>query len=150
MTMERLTARTPDGDVYYPKCFERCKGYPNLNQCKTCPLDNEIAEKLAAYEDWDEREQEGAVIFRKALDTYGAARQIKKLFEEVGEMQEAVCKCEDGRDTVKHLAEEIADVHNMLVQMAILHDCVDEVAEFKREKLERLERRLERRGADHA
>lgn len=84
-----------------------------------------------------------AAICRDALATYGAVRQMKKLFEEIGELQEALCKCTDGRDTVHHLAEEIADVQIMLVQMAILHDCVDEVADFKRAKLERLEKRLE-------
>lgn len=141
--MERLVAISPSGDLYYPKYFERCTGDPNPNDCMTCPLDDEIAEKLAAYEDKDEQEQERNVIFRRALDTYGAERQTRKLFEEVAEMQEALCKCTDGRDTVHHLAEEIADVHNMLIQMAILHDCVDEVEDFKRVKIKRLEKRLE-------
>lgn len=142
--MERLTARTPSGDAYYPKCFERCKGYPDLNQCETCPLDNEIAEKLVAYEDWDEREQEKKAILRKALDTYGEAWQIKKLFEEIGEMQEALCKCTDGRDTVEHLAEEIADVRIMLTQMCILHDCENLADEIMIEKLLRLDNRVEK------
>lgn len=142
--MERLTARTPNGDAYYPKCFERCKGYQDLNQCETCPLDIEIAEKLAAYEDLDEREQEKKVILHKALDTYGEAWQIKKLFEEIGEMQEALCKCTDGRDTVEHLAEEIADVRIMLTQMCILHDCENLADEIMIEKLLRLDDRVEK------
>jgi NTP pyrophosphatase (non-canonical NTP hydrolase) len=82
-------------------------------------------------------------VCRKALDTYGSERQMKKLFEEIGELQEALCKYTDGRDTVEHLAEEIADVQIMLAQMAILHDCVEKVAEFKQAKLARLEGRLD-------
>lgn len=89
-------------------------------------------------------------ICRDALTTYGAERQVKKLFEEIGELQEALCKCIDGRDTVHHLAEEIADVQIMLIQIAILHDCVDEVADFRRAKIERLEKRLEKEGAGNA
>ena len=142
--MDRLTARAPGGDVYYPKCLERCEGHPDLNQCETCPLDDELAEKLAAYEDRDEREQEKKVILRKALDTYGEMWQIKKLFEEIGEMQEALCKCTDGRDTVEHLAEEIADVRIMLTQMCILHDCEDLADEIMLEKLERLADRVKK------
>lgn len=81
-------------------------------------------------------------VCRKALEIYGAERQMKKLFEEIGELQEALCKCTDGRDTVQHLAEEIADVQIMLAQMAIIFDCADMVADFKWAKLKRLEDRL--------
>lgn len=85
-----------------------------------------------------------AAICRDALATYGAVRQMKKLFEEIGELQEALCKCTDGRDTVHHLAEEIADVRIMLQQMCILHDCEDLADEIMIEKLLRLEDRVKK------
>lgn len=82
-------------------------------------------------------------IYRAALDTFGAEAQTKKLFEEIGEFMEAFCKCESGRDKVSHLAEEIADVHIMLDQMAVMFDCSAEMERMKRYKLRRLEQRIE-------
>ena len=82
-------------------------------------------------------------IYRAALDTFGTEAQTKKLFEEIGEFMEAFCKCSAGRDKLSHLAEEMADVHNMLDQMAVLFDCEAEVERQKRYKLKRLEQRIE-------
>lgn len=48
--MERLTARTPEGLPYYPKCFERCNGNPG-DACWECKEEAEIVKRLAAYED---------------------------------------------------------------------------------------------------
>lgn len=90
-----------------------------------------------------ERRENASTIYRAALDTFGAAAQTKKLFEEIGEFMEAFCKCESGRDKVSHLAEEIADVHIMLDQMAVLFDCEAEMERMKRYKLRRLEQRIE-------
>ena len=91
-------------------------------------------------------------VLHEALELYGGEAQTKKLFEEIGEMLEAVCKCSDGRDTVEHLAEEIADVRIMLDQMCILHDCENLAKRYRSEKLARLyERVKEARGeADDA
>lgn len=82
-------------------------------------------------------------IYRAALDTFGAAAQTNKLFEEIGEFMEAFCKCSHGRDKVSHLAEEIADVHIMLDQMAVMFNCEGEMERLKRYKLRRLEQRIE-------
>lgn len=82
-------------------------------------------------------------LFQSALDTFGAEAQTKKLFEEIGEFMEALCKCQDGRDKTSHLAEEIADVHIMLDQMAVMFDCSAEMERMKRYKLRRLEQRIE-------
>lgn len=78
-----------------------------------------------------------------ALETYGNEAQTRKLFEEIGEMMEAMCKCSAGRDKLTHLAEEIADVGIMLEQMAIMYDCEEEVERQRRYKLRRLEHRIE-------
>lgn len=78
-----------------------------------------------------------------ALETYGKEAQKSKLFEEIGELMDALCKCAAGRDKVTHLAEEIADVGIMLEQMAIMFDCEAEVERQRRYKLRRLEQRIE-------
>lgn len=90
-----------------------------------------------------ERHHSYSEIYRAALDTFGAEAQAKKLFEEIGEFMEAFCKCSNGRDKVSHLAEEIADVHIMLDQMAVMFDCSAEMERMKRYKLRRLEQRIE-------
>lgn len=86
-------------------------------------------------------------ICRKALNTYGADAQTLMVFEEFSELQKELCKHARGKENRLEIAEEIADVQIMLAQMAILHDCVDEVADFRRAKIERLEKRLEKEGA---
>ena len=82
-------------------------------------------------------------IYRAALDTFGTEAQTKMLFEEMGELMSAICKHSRGRDEVAHIAEEIADVHIMLDQMAVLFDCEAEVERMKRYKLRRMEQRIE-------
>lgn len=86
---------------------------------------------------------ENEKIYRDALETFGADTQTKKLFEEIGEFMEALCKCADGRDKVLHLAEEIADVSIMLDQMAFRFGCDAEVERMRRYKLRRLEQKIE-------
>ena len=49
----------------------------------------------------------------------------------------------EGRDKLSHVAEEMADVHNMLDQWALHLGCEDEVERQKRYKLKRLEQRIE-------
>lgn len=90
-----------------------------------------------------ERYEDISKLYRAALEVFGDSRQIEKTFEEIGEFMEALIKCKYGRDKMPHLAEEIADVHIMLDQMAVLFGCVAEVERMKRYKLRRLEQRIE-------
>lgn len=53
-------------------------------------------------------------IFEKALSHYGSEAQIKMLYEEMAELQLAVCKHGRGADNLDNIAEEIADVGIML------------------------------------
>ena len=84
----------------------------------------------------------GYEICRAALEKWGPQKQTLKLFEEMSELQDALCKQLDGRDSSSHVAEEIADVLVVLEQMMILHECEREVDEIKAQKLERLRRRI--------
>lgn len=50
--MDRLTTRGPEGNAYYPKCFEgECFGMESREECEKCQMTFDIAERLAAYED---------------------------------------------------------------------------------------------------
>ena len=61
-------------------------------------------------------------LFEKALAYYGPEAQIKMLYEEMAELQLAVCKNGRGADNLDNIAEEIADVGIMLDQMRLLFD----------------------------
>ncbi len=88
-------------------------------------------------------------VYEDALRTWGAEAQIRMLFEEIGELMQAVCKAGrvknwNQRAEVWHnIAEEIADVKIMLKQMEILFDVEDAVEDCERNKVDRLVKRLE-------
>lgn len=77
-------------------------------------------------------------ITENAVKKFGAANQIMKFCQEVAECQEAVLKRAEGRDSLNHVAEEIADLEIMLEQLAIIFHCESHVRHWKRQKLERL------------
>lgn len=80
-------------------------------------------------------------VLMDSLSINGPNRQIRKTMEEMAELQEALCKCADDRDTVDHVAEEIADVYIMLQQMTILHGCGDAVEKWYKFKIDRMDQR---------
>lgn len=49
-------------------------------------------------------------IIQLAIQTYGKEAQTRMLFEEMAELQNALCKLSRGRGTVSDVCEEIADV----------------------------------------
>ena len=82
-------------------------------------------------------------LLYRAIRTFGADAQIKKTFEEMGELQEAICKVDTGRDTLEHLAEEVADVQIMLDQVILMYGIEETVADWREEKLGRLREKIE-------
>ncbi len=76
-----------------------------------------------------------------AIKTYGKESQTKMLFEEMSELQNALCKLARGRGTADHVCEEIADVMIMCFQMAQFYGMarVEQWAQFK---MNRLKKRL--------
>lgn len=85
-------------------------------------------------------------VLLKALETWGPEAQTLMVFEEMSELQKELCKHARGKDNRLAIAEEIADVVIMLDQMALLHDCAEDVFRIIDEKLERLEKRLQEAG----
>lgn len=58
---------------------------------------------------------------RLAVSTYGKEAQTQTLFEEMAELQDAICKANRNRDNADHVCEEIADVMIMCMQMALIY-----------------------------
>lgn len=81
-------------------------------------------------------------VCAEALAKWGPESQIVMLFEEMAELQKEVCKAY--RKETASIAEEIADVEIMLVQLKLLFDVFEEVEKWKMKKLERLKERIER------
>lgn len=80
-------------------------------------------------------------IIRCAVKTYGKEAQTKMLFEEMAELQNALCKLSRGRDTADHVCEEIADVMIMCFQMAHIYGS-KQVEQWAQRKMARLKERL--------
>ena len=93
---------------------------------------------LQEIEKIESEREKAKAIYRSAMEIFGEAKQTKKLFEEIGEFSDAFCKYTDGRDRSGHVAEEMADVHNMLDQWAVKFGIETEVEIMKRYKLKRL------------
>lgn len=68
-----------------------------------------------------------------AIKTYGKEAQTHMLFEEMAELQNALCKLARGRGSNRDVCEEIADVMIMCLQMAQIYgpELVEGWAEYK-------------------
>lgn len=82
-------------------------------------------------------------LYEKALAHYGPEAQIKMLYEEMAELQLAVCKHGRGADNLDNIAEEIADVGIMLDQMRLLFNVETRSRAIKDEKVARLAERMD-------
>lgn len=89
-------------------------------------------------------DQEFDETIRLAIATYGNETQTQMLFEEMAELQNALCKLARGRNTADQVCEEIADVMIMCIQMARIygHKRVEHWVNFK---MLRLKDRLKRK-----
>lgn len=88
-------------------------------------------------------------IMRHAIETYGVQAQCDVAVEEMAELTKAIMKIRRVADDYgktqaarENLLEEIADVDIMIDQMKIMWG-PKQVEEYRRKKLERLDRRLE-------
>lgn len=83
-------------------------------------------------------------ILKKAIATYGEEAQTKMVLEEMSELQKEICKRWRGKDNIKAIAEEVADVEIVLGQLKLMLDIEDLVADYWDEKMARLKERLEK------
>lgn len=77
-------------------------------------------------------------LLTQAIERFGQDAQERMMFEEMSELQKAICKLSRGKGCIDDIAQEIADVEIMLEQMKILYQCEKSTALWKHEKLERL------------
>lgn len=87
-------------------------------------------------------EEEFDETIRRAIKTYGKDSQTQMLFEEMAELQDALCKLARGRDTRANVCEEIADVLIMCLQMAQIYG-PKAVGNWINIKISRLKNRLD-------
>lgn len=81
-------------------------------------------------------------IYLDAINVWGAQNRISKLFEEMAELTSAICHHMESRDTVEHIAEEIADVRIMMEQIEFLYQVKGTAERIRQEKLDRLDRTI--------
>ena len=81
-------------------------------------------------------------IILDAINTYGKESQCNVAIEEMSELTKEICKNFRGRPNTDSIAEEIADVKIMLMQLELIFNCTDKVIEWQDYKLRRLEERL--------
>ncbi|MDY6407390.1 MAG: hypothetical protein SPL08_01620 [Pseudomonadota bacterium] len=82
-------------------------------------------------------------VCQKALDTWGRNPQLLMLLEEMSELQKEVLKnMNRGKDNLKELAEETADVLIMLDQLIHMYDMSDTVEKTAKFKINRLKGHL--------
>ena len=86
---------------------------------------------------------------QKIAQTYGYDPQSRQCIEEMAELTKAILNERRGRD--HNIAEEMADVRIILAQMEIIFQNAGEVEQRFREKIARLDQRLQERqgGAAH-
>lgn len=100
----------------------------NNNTSAIDPAEQPVSNSLPKMSDNDFDE-----IIKLAISTYGKEAQTMMLFEEMSELQNAICKLSRGRGTVEDVCEEIADVMIMCFQMAQIFGVtrVEQLAIFK-------------------
>lgn len=79
---------------------------------------------------------------KAAVNTYGREAQRLVLFGEIGELMTAIADHQRGRDTMEHVAEEIADVLVCIDELIYALDCKDAVERWRDYKLRRLATRI--------
>ena len=112
-------------------------------------LENELLRgALAEMNETYDRTSCDERIMRQAIETYGVQSQCDVAIEEMAELTKAIVKIRRVADDYKktqaaleNLLEEIADVDIMIDQMKIMWG-PKQVEEYRKKKLERLERRL--------
>lgn len=84
-------------------------------------------------------------VCKRAVEEYGEMPQIIMAMEEMSELIQALSKSIRGKTDVDNIAEKIADVEIMLMQMKHIFHCGTAVEDWKTAKVLRLEKNLNER-----
>ena len=82
-------------------------------------------------------------LYKKAIERWGIESQVGIVIEECSELITAICHAQRDRATVIDIAQEVADVEIMCGQLREIIGN-DIVTQCKKEKLIRLEQRIEK------
>ena len=131
-------------------CFDGAEANGEEMNCEDCVV-NKIFQEYARVQKEQREEQQTpeSEIFKPAVYWWGKEAQTDMMIEEMAELTKAILNERRGRD--HNIAEEMADVKIMLAQMEIIFQNAGEVEQRFREKVARLDQRLQERrgGAAH-
>ena len=131
-------------------CFDGAEANGEEMNCEDCVV-NKIFQEYARVQKEQREEQQTpeSEIFKPAVYWWGKEAQTDMMIEEMAELTQAILHERRGRD--HNIAEEMADVKIMLAQMEIIFQNAGEVEQRFREKVARLDQRLQERrgGAAH-
>ena len=116
--MERLTARTEQGDAYIPECFNRCEGAGTTEKCRECEIEHKLVYSLAAYEDLGVSPEKLHEISDMYLDR---CKEINRLRAELAEYKNA-----EEQGLLLRLPCKIKDTVYAIVKNKIVKDVVED------------------------
>ena len=87
--------------------------------------------------------EERAKVYADALSTFGPNKQLVKALEELTEVKLEILRALDGRASMAHIAEEVADATIMLEQVRQIFNINEEVCDMMDQKIARLAFRVE-------
>lgn len=115
----------------------------------SCGVQAPVADRPNHFADANKMVPNDERIMQQAIETYGVQAQCDVAIEEMAELTKAIVKIRRVADdygktqvALDNLLEEIADVDIMIDQLKIMWG-PKQVEEYRRKKLERLEKRLE-------
>ena len=80
----------------------------------------------------------------RALKTWGKEPQMLQVIEEMSELTKEILKnINRHKDNVAEIIEETADVEIMLEQLKYCYDIHNQVEEYKKQKLKKIDQRLD-------
>ena len=82
------------------------------------------------------------VVINEAIKANGEVYKMDVAIQELSELQKEICKIKRGNGSVLHLAEEMADVENILDELKIIFGNAGMVEVFKNRKIARLDNDL--------
>ncbi len=82
--------------------------------------------------------------YERALKTWGKEPQMLQVIEEMSELIKEILKnINRHKDNVDEIIEETADVEIMLEQLKYCYNIHKQVADYKEQKLQKIEQRLD-------
>ena len=82
--------------------------------------------------------------YERALKTWGKVPQMLQVIEEMSELTKEILKnINRHKDNIAELIEETADVEIMLEQLKYCYNIHQQVADYKAQKLQKIEKRLD-------